>query len=202
MVTFLPVAGILFISSIILRHRNRVDLARTIEDATGPSALCIIVAWAIFMASSPSWLVSEEGMKAQCQSNLKQIAIAMLMYAKDNDGYLPPPERWKDALNSKYTKNEKIFMCPSTRTYARNYAMNSALRGMRLKDIRNPERAVLVFESQPGDNAHGGPEILPKKPRHSIGDGFAFADYHTKWVKRGEATKLKWRVRNANRTSK
>jgi hypothetical protein len=129
-----------------------------------------------------------------CQSNLKQIALAMELYSQDYGGYLPPPERWIDVLVPKYLSHH-VLTCPaSTRTHGPDYAMNSALKGMKLKDIKNSSEVVMAFESQSGTNMHGGPELLLRRPRHRGGDNIAFAYDHVEWVKRSDAGKLKWKV--------
>lgn len=136
----------------------------------------------------------EKARRSSCQSNLKQIAIGMELYAQDYDGYLPPPERWIDSLGSKYLKSPRILTCPTAGAGDPDYAMNSSLKGKKLKDIKNLEHVVLVFDSQSGENMHGGPELLLRKPRHEGGDNFVFTDLHIKWVKRSETGKLKWNV--------
>jgi len=78
----------------------------------------------------------EKARQASCQSNLKQIGLAMNMYATDHDGILPkfddPPENhglpavldprrpdlgnWLNAwydLVMPYTKNQNLVECPS-----------------------------------------------------------------------------------------
>lgn len=68
----------------------------------------------------------EKARQSTCQSNLKQFATAMLMYAQDYDEryclpqYLPqqpgggrPPEYYFGTVLFPYVKNTKIFMCPS-----------------------------------------------------------------------------------------
>lgn len=67
----------------------------------------------------------EQARKASCQSNLKQIANAMLMYAQDWDERFPCTPYWKcgraqSAIYSRwylliypYVKNQQIFFCPS-----------------------------------------------------------------------------------------
>jgi prepilin-type processing-associated H-X9-DG protein len=43
---------------------------------------------------------------------------------------------------------------------------------------------VAIFESDRGWNAHGGPQLLPRNPRHVKGDNYGFADGHAKWYAR------------------
>lgn len=54
--------------------------------------------------------------QASCQSNLKQVVLALLMYAQDYDETIPgarlPLDGWTGALLP-YTKNEQIYVCPS-----------------------------------------------------------------------------------------
>ena len=56
--------------------------------------------------------VRERGRRTVCQSNLKQIAIAMQQYVQDNGGMYPPlPSDWGYAPYS-YLKNTAAFRCP------------------------------------------------------------------------------------------
>lgn len=64
----------------------------------------------------------EQARKATCQSNLKQIANAAVMYAQDYDqqllpmGTMTPAPRgmiWWSGLIQPYLKNEAVFFCPS-----------------------------------------------------------------------------------------
>ncbi len=55
--------------------------------------------------------VRERGRRTVCQSNLKQIALAMQQYVQDNDGSYPAIHNWAFAANS-YAKNAEIFRCP------------------------------------------------------------------------------------------
>jgi prepilin-type N-terminal cleavage/methylation domain-containing protein/prepilin-type processing-associated H-X9-DG protein len=58
----------------------------------------------------------EKARQASCQSNLKQIGLAFLMYAQDYDerlfGARLPLDGWTGAI-APYIKNEQIFVCPS-----------------------------------------------------------------------------------------
>jgi prepilin-type N-terminal cleavage/methylation domain-containing protein/prepilin-type processing-associated H-X9-DG protein len=70
----------------------------------------------------------EKARSASCQSNLKQAALAMLMYAQDHDervtGWLWPlpggcrysgETKWYHHLWMPYIKSAALFICPSTR---------------------------------------------------------------------------------------
>ena len=56
--------------------------------------------------------VRERGRRTVCQSNLKQLALAMQQYVQDNDGLYPAVHNWAFADNS-YAKNAEIFCCPN-----------------------------------------------------------------------------------------
>jgi prepilin-type processing-associated H-X9-DG protein len=55
--------------------------------------------------------------------------------------------------------------------------MNITLRGKREKDLKDPAHTVMFFDSVPGNNLAGGPELLPLKPRHKKYN-IVFADGH------------------------
>jgi len=67
----------------------------------------------------------EKARQASCQSNLKQLALGMLMYSQDYDEILPAWKIsgscgnanvwfWKHAIYP-YVKNHQLFICPSSR---------------------------------------------------------------------------------------
>ncbi len=87
----------------------------------------------------------EKARQASCQSNLKQLATAWLMYAQDYDElvcptHLPParsPDRWDmwvwlttanpghiDSRLMPYCRNEQLFRCPSSPATLCGYGMN------------------------------------------------------------------------------
>lgn len=65
----------------------------------------------------------EKARQASCQSNLKQVGIAMMMYASDYDGYTLPGARaqagvpgngiWWMVLAQPYIKSTQVMVCPS-----------------------------------------------------------------------------------------
>ena len=57
----------------------------------------------------------ENARRTSCQSNLKQIGVAVQMYAQDNDEIFPPANNfigWP-GLVYPYAKSKQIFTCPS-----------------------------------------------------------------------------------------
>jgi prepilin-type processing-associated H-X9-DG protein len=119
-------------------------------------------------------------------SNLKQIALGMLMYAQDYDERLPPMAslpQLKKAIYP-YTKNEQLFQCPIPGSA---YTTNPAASKLPAAAIESPAQFILVYES---------------KPDSSGTRGIAFADGHvqrvreTAWAEvweRGKAPYRGWR---------
>ncbi|MGE5530560.1 MAG: hypothetical protein ACM3VW_00415, partial [Bacteroidota bacterium] len=102
-------------------------------------------------------LIKEQQQKAQfssCQSNMKQIGIAMLQYVQDYDETMPVNDNWCDAIMP-YMKNEQILICPSAPKSGCGYAMNRHYRGAALKDVTFGP--ALAFESSLGRNSLGLP---------------------------------------------
>lgn len=71
----------------------------------------------------------EKARQTTCASNLKQIYLAISMYASDNDGYFPSGWQyytysggypyvgewvWKTGLYPAYASSKEIFFCPGT----------------------------------------------------------------------------------------
>jgi len=57
----------------------------------------------------------ELGRRVKCVSNLKQVGLAMTMYADDYNGWTPPPETWNGILyNNGYLSRTRVFHCPNT----------------------------------------------------------------------------------------
>jgi len=66
----------------------------------------------------------ENARRTSCLSNLKQMGLAVMMYVQDYDETYPRNQQTKDGdathynywqnLIQPYTKNEQIFLCPST----------------------------------------------------------------------------------------
>ena len=105
-------------------------------------------------------------LKAQainCVNNEKQLGLAVRIYSDNNTNHFPPAAAWCDAIK-KTVGSEKIFKC-SAATSQCGYAFNAKLDGLDESKI-NPQ-TVVIFESDAGWNASGGPELMIAKPRHA-----------------------------------
>ncbi|MHC4344490.1 MAG: hypothetical protein ACYSUP_07380 [Planctomycetota bacterium] len=106
--------------------------------------------------------------------NLRVLGRALLDYAGDHEGYLPPADQWCDVLlqdNSALTKGNfrhprgqelgLVGMC--------HFAFNKNLSELRLADIRND--VVLIFEADGDWNLSGAGELLRSR-RTTVRDEF------------------------------
>jgi len=119
--------------------------------------------------------------KATCLSNLKQLALAALMFAQDHNETLPSANTWSDDIGP-YCRSTEILRCPSD-TSDYSYAMNSKVSGKKIGDIADPVKTVIFFESSAGvRNAADPMTSVCKPPRHGDGNNLAYVDGHVKWV--------------------
>jgi len=114
----------------------------------------------------------EKARQTSCLSNIKQLALGMLMYARDHSEHLPSVENWPAAILP-YVKNEQVFVCPTDREGSKlSYAMPWTLSGASLADIAKPAERPLLYDA----DTSGG-----FAPRHNDGGHVAFCDGHAKW---------------------
>lgn len=131
-----------------------------------------------------------DALEQTCTSNLRQLALACLMYAKDHNGILMTAN-WADEV-MQYAQNEALLRCPSIPGDIPPYAMNEKLLGLSLDAIADPARVVLLFEREPGEGpAIGGPDKLVA--RHNGNTVVAFADGHVEAIPIDQAMQqLRW----------
>ncbi len=103
----------------------------------------------------------ENARRASCQSNLKQIGIAAMLYTQDYDEHLPYYSLpvvgpWENTIYP-YTKSTQVYNCPSRtlqndRAYGMNYPYMA--QGQGLAEIGSPAETVYIMD---GDINDGGP---------------------------------------------
>ncbi|MGD8239006.1 MAG: hypothetical protein PVH68_10670, partial [Armatimonadota bacterium] len=129
-------------------------------------------------------LIMNAKAKAQvtsCQGNVKQLCMVAHKYANDA-GQMLPTEQWQDQLHP-YLKNRAIYACPDAPGEAVSYAINEAVIGARMADVKRPSETVLFFESdQAQELPFGGPDAVTGAPRHGGRVVVGFVDGHVKQV--------------------
>ncbi|MHB0998317.1 MAG: DUF4190 domain-containing protein [Armatimonadota bacterium] len=127
----------------------------------------------------------EETNLTYCLTNMKKINMAMLAYSADYNDHFLLSNRWNDVITD-YNITQSNLHCPSEKTPGPSYAMNRLLSGASVENIVSPPPDEIVqydvpsvYDSMPGVNHAGGPELLPSPPRHSESRSvFGFADGH------------------------
>jgi prepilin-type processing-associated H-X9-DG protein len=125
----------------------------------------------------------------QCLNNERQLAQAVIVYANSHTNHYPPAATWCDAIRPTVS-SEFVFKCPAaTNSSPCDYAFNARLEGLELGRV-NPQ-TVLLFDSDGGWNAHGGPELLAARHRRQRAV-VAFADGHVEAVSPSQLNALRW----------
>jgi prepilin-type N-terminal cleavage/methylation domain-containing protein/prepilin-type processing-associated H-X9-DG protein len=152
-----------------------------------------------------------QAMCVQCKSNMRQVGIALLMYANDNRGWMYPPtggidkpldERWPCFVFKPPVWNPPIMRCPldiepvEDHSYVLNYHLFT--RGIRYH-TRNiaggfdASRVVLMGEKLTNQTdyfmADGEFDRVVDPYRHgaSVGSNYLFLDLHVETAKPLEA---------------
>ena len=162
-------------------------------------ALAGVIVSAIFVIMIPMFAamllpaLAAAKQKAQtinCVNNEKQLAVAVRMYSDDHTNQLPPAVTWCDAIKAD-VGSEKVFKCAAANSSSRcDYAFNDKLGGM--DESKIAPNVVMIFESDGGWNANGGPELMIGKPRHSRQFVVAFANGHVQMLRESQLATLRW----------
>lgn len=141
---------------------------------------------ALAKAKSKARYASHEN---QCASNLKQLAIAVRLYANANNDQYPPGASWCDTI-AVDAGDENVFRCPERPNQRSGYAFNQRLVGKKESDA--DPNTVLLFEFDGGWNIVGGRELLPNPPPHGRTINVAFVDGHVRSVPISDYSTLRW----------
>ena len=129
-----------------------------------------------------------------CAQNLSGISKAMRIYASDYNDTFPTPSKWCDLLVEHQNTSKHTFACPEALMKYRsadqcNFAMNKNVEKL---GGNVPSNTVLLFESAPGWNQTGGPEILTTDNHQGQGCNVLFVDGHVEFVKTEYLSNLNW----------
>ena len=132
-------------------------------------------------------------LRTHCAVNLNQIASMMLMYAHENDSKFPTADKWCELLIEHEGAKRSIFHCKASASppHTCSYAMNKNIENFD-KESDAPPDMVLLFETKPGWNQSGGPELLTTDNHHGQGYNIVFVDCHVEFVKTKDLKNLKW----------
>lgn len=164
--------------------------------------------------------VREKGRSATCQSNLKQVGLAILQYTQDNDSHYPRGGYLVNANGSTsgkmvwpelvmpYLMDNKLLRCPSQSPskHGLDYAYNAGRLSQRLgskplSGRKGRHENLLVSPSQIWVNrdSKGGMGLIDTtacawcgfwETLHSGGANYSFVDGHIKWLAPAAMTKL------------
>jgi competence protein ComGC len=161
-------------------------------------AIAGIVVSGLFLLILPIWAamfipaLSKAKEKAQtinCVNNVKQLGLAVRMYATDNNDKFPAAAAWCDAIQT-YVQSPKPFQCAADEDQRCAFAYNRKLDGLKEGDI-DPQ-TVLFFESAAGWNAAGGRELFSAHKHSRTRIVVGFADGSVQQLPRSQLETLRW----------
>jgi prepilin-type processing-associated H-X9-DG protein len=125
-----------------------------------------------------------------CVNNLKQLGLAIRIYASDNKDQLPAATNWCDAILTD-AGTDKIFKCPDADASQRcHYAYNAKLANA--EDGKVDPQTVMIFETDGGWNVSGGRELMLKRSRHGRTFNVVFADGSVQQISESRVATLRW----------
>ena len=124
-----------------------------------------------------------------CATNMSELGNAAFIYANDNNNTLPTPSKWCDLLIENTDVSEELFHCSGASEGLCNYAINKNIENI---GADTPPDIVLLFETSPGWNQSGGPEILTTDNHKGEGCNVMYTDGRVEFVRKKDIHKLKW----------
>jgi hypothetical protein len=100
-----------------------------------------------------------------CAHNMEILGKAMRLYANEHEERYPEPNQWCDLLIEGGYVEKRDLTCNGDRVGPCSYAMNPNCRSP-----ADEPNMVLIFESEPGWNQSGGPELITCE--NHDGDGY------------------------------
>jgi prepilin-type N-terminal cleavage/methylation domain-containing protein/prepilin-type processing-associated H-X9-DG protein len=194
--------GLAGVDFLMKRAKPRKPSGFTLIELLVVIAVIAILAAILFPAFARA---REKSYQATCESNERQIGLAVAQYVQDWDGALPNiahdvtdnPYSWTQTL-SQFLRTNDVMWCPSDIHYKQtdirksSYVINSLLSlGTLLTEIPGPSEVIYAGEAGPlmvGDHYHptnGVAAMHFELNGHQHGDGsnYLFLDGHVKWMR-------------------
>jgi hypothetical protein len=145
----------------------------------------------------------EQTLRNRCERNLGNLEAMVFFYRRSHNGQYPKASHWCDQLleHSKnwdeehgvYEPTEEFFICPAVPEGRCTYSMNPYC------GPNSPNNVVFLFESKPGWNQFGGPELLTTENHGGEGCHIIFNDPrgHAEFVIPDRFSELKWKSEQA-----
>lgn len=158
-------------------------------------ALCVItfLIFCYFLVKSTT-VVHDGGPgynRILCGNHLSSLGKELMVYANDHNDLYPDLNKWCDILMKVEGFSEKVLKCPDDKVGPSSYAMNPNCTNPLM-----PSDLVLLFETKPGWNQHGGPEILNPENhpwRGTKGCNILFNDGHVQFIESKDFNSLRWK---------
>ncbi|MHC4914509.1 MAG: hypothetical protein ACYTGB_03375 [Planctomycetota bacterium] len=113
--------------------------------------------------------------RAYCKSNVRQLALACMIYAEDNNGAFPQKLA---QLYPTYIDNAKVFSCPSCPSTYRDFQSGAVTAAsssyVLVPGMRDDMRAQFILIHEKATANHGGD-----------GGNVGFVDGHVEWHRTG-----------------
>jgi prepilin-type processing-associated H-X9-DG protein len=165
----------------------------------GGIALAGVIVSAVFLLMLPIFAAmllpalaaaKEKAQSINCVSNVKQLSLAVRMYAADNKDQYPAATNWCNAIQSE-VGTTNAFHCPADFSGGRcSYAFNARLSGA--EEGKVDPNTVMIFEADGNWNTSGGRELMLTKSRHGHLVAVGFADGHVERVTESRLSQLRW----------
>ena len=206
----LCLAGIPSIAGIILGVMGLGRIRRSVGQTSGRGiaiagiitsivglVLWVVLAAIIALLVGFGWRAYETAVEQEQGSsariNLLHLCTAVQKYAADNKDRFPPPDSWPQALKDNGAiQGDQAMTDPADPSAGRIFAMNAALRDVKVSEVNSPRQTVLFFECGPGGPISGGPADFPPAPRRPSGYLIGFCDGHVEDVKPDRLDRLTW----------
>ena len=163
-----------------------IELSDTEEKPNGAGRFClsgcliliiVFIGWNLFHVFASARLASRY---AKGVSSVKELAIAMSLYAEKNGDRFPPASNWSDAIEP-YRKTHEPNVDPIQPSTDYGYAMNRELSGASINSLDHPSDTILLYETKrPGRNLSSPPAEIPTDAYSEDWTYVAFADTHAK----------------------